>query len=58
MPSHPTFSSNSDLVVQKALLRLTAAGTAPELNRIPFSLPIPDLEQVIPKNVAKIEIQI
>jgi len=50
--------SNSDFVVQKALLRLTAAGTAPELNRIPFSSPIPDLEQVIPKNVAKIKIQI
>ena len=33
---------------------LTAAGTAPELYRIPFSLPIPDKERVIPKNGTKI----
>jgi len=34
---------------------LTAAGTAPVLNRIPFSLLIPEMEQVIPKNDANIE---
>ncbi len=39
---------------QKPLIGLTAAGTAPVLNRIPFSLPTPGEEQVIPKNAANI----
>jgi len=33
---------------------LTAAGTAPVLHRIPFSLPIPDVEWTKPKNEANI----
>ena len=40
---------------KKFLLRLTAAGTAPDFNRIPFSLLIPGKESVIPKDDANIE---
>jgi len=33
--------TNSDLQFKKFLLRLTAAGTAPDLNRIPFFITHP-----------------
>ena len=53
-PSHPD-AIGAVALESETFNGLTAAGTAPVLHRIPFSLLIPEMEQVIPKNYANIE---